>query len=120
MSTPSVNGVNVPATMANRGKFTFFRQPTILSASGKDFAGGPQRCEWVFPYLEQSDWNWWVSLLSGQLSYTVGTCELWDDSMNAVTFTSGELHRIKCRGGHFLGLYHDVLVMIDWLMPIQA
>lgn len=118
MTVPSIQSVPVLATMAGRGKYTFHPRKIKQSASGKDYASGMQGCEWVFGYMTQTEWDWWIAQLSGDLSHTLTAAELWDDSMTEQTFTGGELHRPKCRGAFYNGLYHDVLIVVDWLMPL--
>jgi hypothetical protein len=119
MATPSLNSVPVPASMAGRGKYLFRRQKLRQAADGKDYAGGPQSAEWTFPYLNQTELDWWIAQLSSNVSNTLTAAELWDDAMTEQSFTSGELHRpILPDDCYYSGLYHDVKIVISDLMPL--
>jgi hypothetical protein len=118
MAAPSINTVAVLATMAGRGKYTFQPQKIAKAKSGKRYASGDQSAEWVFPYLTQTEWDWWITQLAGDVSHTLTAAELWDRSMTAQSFTAGELCPPVDRGGFYNGLYHDVLVVVDVLMPL--
>jgi hypothetical protein len=120
MTTPSINGVSVPASMAGRGNYTFKPQESNVAASGDVYARGNQSAEWVFPYMTQTELDWWYTQLAGGLSLTLTSTELWQKRMIEQTFTGGKLLEPVCRGGYHLTLFHDVLIPFDSLMPLVA
>jgi len=116
MTVPSIGGVNVPDSMASRGIYTFQRQPTRDSGAGVAVAFGQQKVVWLFPYMTQTEFDWWVARLGGGVSATVA-CVLWDDANTFQSFTAGELHRP--RSARYTGaLYYDVAIEITYLAPL--
>lgn len=119
MTVPQIGGVDVPATMANRGKYQFMPAPERLNGAGQVYRAGVQEIRWGFPYMTQTEWDWWIGWLVGGVPSATLSFLLWDDSNVLTAFATGELLRPKY-SSFSRGLYQDVEIRITHLLPVVA
>lgn len=118
MAAPSLNSTAIPSTMANRGVYVFY-PPAVGTVNGEavPVLAGPQRVEWQFRYMTPTEYAWWTTtLLGGAVSLALTGAELWDHTMTAKTFTSGNVHFPR-HNGYRGGLFWGVTVHITDLLP---
>jgi hypothetical protein len=121
MTVPSLNGTQIPTSMATRGKYRFERQTVGgFNGAGVPQAAGPQVLTWVFSYMTPAELDFFrTTLLAGALSVTLTAAELWDDVAASQTFTEGILLRptvdLYTGGAHW-----GVTVTVTHLLPLLS
>lgn len=116
MATPSINGTNLP-TIFQRG-YKFHPQEQRSNGAGGIVNVGQQRAVWTIRNMSTADWDWLVdTLMGGNRSLAVTAAELWDDSFNEVSFTSGTLV-MPVSEKKSAGLFRQVTVEIRNLLPL--
>jgi hypothetical protein len=118
MAHPSINGAAFPASLTNRGKWDFQRPAVRFNAQGDAFRSGEQVGTFAFPYMTQTELNWFLALFSAGAQSASVTCELWDDYMREVDFTGAKLQLPVVKSGFYGGLYHDVEIMFKRMLPL--
>lgn len=114
--TPSINTVNLPSIFL-RG-YKFYPQEQRSNGAGGIVNVGQQRAVWTIRNMTPTDWDWLVdTLMGGNRSLAVTAAELWDDSFDAVSFTSGTLV-FPVAEKKSAGLFRSVTVEIRNLLPL--
>jgi len=117
MAAPSINSTGL-GDLYRRG-YQFHPQEQRSNGAGGVVLVGQQRAVWTIRNMNQTEWDWLtVTLMGGSRSLAVTAAELWDDSFDEVSFTSGTLLFPVARGGKKAGYYRDVVVEIRNLLPI--
>lgn len=118
MTTPSINGTSVPASLQRAKGYTFQPQPIAATrGDGLPVRAGAQKITWKFDHMTATEWAWWKTTILAGARQAAITCELWDDDMSAQSFTAAILHKPtyeSYRGG----IYYGVTVEITNLLPI--
>ena len=115
MTVPSIDSVDVPESMRNRGIYQFARQAMRENGEGVGRAVGPQQVTWQFPYMDQTEFDWWVARLGGDTTAEV-PCVLWDDENTLQSFTSAILYRPTYQS-FTSAMYRGVTVVLRYLVP---
>ena len=116
---PSINNLTVPSSMATRGNYRFSRQRAgTRNGNGIALAAGPQMLEWQFPYMTQTEMDWWyTTIMAGEPSAELEDVRIVDDRMLERSFSEGTLYRPQF-GSHTAGIYWNVTVIISHLLPL--
>jgi hypothetical protein len=116
----SINGVPIPAGIANRGKYKF-NPPEIVGRNGlgDPVAAGYASIEWTFSYLSFSavdGFDWWKSTLLTNLRFRrFTTAVLVDDGRTETAYTNCIVYRPTYEN-IFANWYENVVVKIDQIM----
>lgn len=119
MSTPSLNGTNILASIGDRTKgYTFDPGEQRVNGAGGLTVVGRQVVTWRWASWTQAEWDWWVTTLMGDAdSLTLTAAELWDEDWNEQTFTNGYVYK-PVSPKHSAGRFWDVEVTITNLLPL--
>lgn len=125
MSTPSIDGTNVPTAVQDGWNYLFMPQPQQHQAGdGSPVYAGQQTIEIRYRYMTQAQMDWFrTTILSGARHKTISAAELWDRTWSAQTFTGGILREPISASNQappqkIGGIYRDVLIRITNVLPI--
>jgi hypothetical protein len=121
MAAPSIGGSALNSALYKGkygvGHYHFTYQDERVSISGCIVKIGQQKVEWVWPYMDATNYN---TLMTMYLAHP-GSYELWtNDSRSAsVSFTDGTLLRPTYEGSS-ASYFTNVKLQIVALQPLQA
>lgn len=117
----SLNGNTVLSSFGTRGIYHFSRQRVGgINGSGTPQAAGPQTVQWQFSHLTPTELAYfYTTVCGGALSVALTSATLLSDLMVETAFTSGVIYRPVWES-YTAGLYRNVTITIDHLLPILS
>jgi len=113
----SINGVAIPTSIANRGKYRFKPAEEVnKNGLGEPVVAGYASVEWTFATLSFTDFDWWrVTLLTDLRFRRFTSATLWNDGRAEVAYTNCIVHRPTYEN-IYANWYENVTVKIDQIM----
>lgn len=118
-TTISIDGEDVPDTMATRGLYDFQAQRVkIIAGSRRAARAGQQMLSWKFQWMEQAEYDWWCDTALAGAESKVVTATLRDNYHRFFRVSSAILHKpvYRLMTG---GLYYDVVIEMHHIIPLR-
>lgn len=113
----SINGVQIPTSIVNRGKYKFAPQEIVArNGLGEPVLAGYSKLEWTWQYMSFTDFDWWQNtILTGQRWRRFTAIQLVNDSRLETFYTNCIIHKPTYE--HiFANWYENVTVVIEQII----